>query len=287
MSNDADGAPAAVQSVDRALSILTLLAARGDLRITEIAGALAVHKSTAFRLVATLERHDLVEQYAERGKYRLGVGVLRLAGASSARLDLVQESRPVSSRLAVELDETINVAVLSGGDALYLDQVAPPSGFQLHNWVGQRIPLHATSNGKVLLAHVPAARLDELTAVLRPFTDRTITDRARLWEELETVRRRGYAVAVDELEIGLTAVAAPVTGPNGIVIASLSASGPSYRMPPSRHDDVARRVVAAAEEVSRRLGWHGAPPRRPVPPAAVTPQRVVGVDVAAGGAASA
>ena len=113
-----------VQSVDRALTILEVLAQVGEAGVTEIAGQLGVHKSTAFRLVATLEAHRLVEQTTERGRYRLGVGVLRLAGATTARLDLVQEARPVCRQLAADTGETVNIAVLSESSALYLDQIA-------------------------------------------------------------------------------------------------------------------------------------------------------------------
>lgn len=250
----------AIQSVDRALTILALLAKHGELGVTELAGYLDVHKSTAFRLVTTLERHELVEQLTGRGKYRLGVGVLQLAGATSARLDIVQRSRPVTQRLAEELGETVNVTVLSGHEALYVDQTAASAALQPHNWVGQRIPLHATSNGKVLLAYVSDARFAELTAPpLRQFTERTMTDAGTLRAEVAGVRRTGYAVAVDELEIGLTAVAAPVVGADGEVAGSVSASGPSFRIPATRVPAVAAKVVAAGLEISRRLGWHGGP----------------------------
>nr|WP_264085141.1 IclR family transcriptional regulator C-terminal domain-containing protein [Kibdelosporangium phytohabitans] len=128
----------------------------------------------------------------------------------------------------------------------------------MHNWVGQRIPLHATSNGKVLLASVSGARFDELTSgVLKRFTDKTIIDRAALRAQVDVVRRKGYALAVDELEVGLTAVAAPICGADGTVVGSISASGPGFRITPDHVPDVASRVVAAAHEVSRRLGWHG------------------------------
>ena len=140
-----------VQSVDRALTILETLARSGEAGVTDLAAALEVHKSTAFRLVATLESHGLVEQIDGRGKYRLGIGLLRLAGATTARLDVVQEARPISRKLAADTGETVNVAVLADRSALYLDQVAGSSALQSHNWVGQHIPLHATANGKVLL----------------------------------------------------------------------------------------------------------------------------------------
>jgi DNA-binding IclR family transcriptional regulator len=251
MSN---GEPGGVQSVDRALTILELLARHGEAGVTDIAGELGVHKSTAFRLVATLEGHRLVEQTEDRGKYRLGVGLLRLAGATTARLDLVQEARPVCRQLAADTGETVNIAVLSESSALYLDQVAGSSALQPHNWVGQHIPLHATSNGKVLLSGLDRQRLDAILTRLSAYTPMTITTRSRLREELERVREQGYALAVDELEVGLTAAAAPIRNAHGDVVASMSVSGPTFRLS-ERVDEVVQRVVEAAEEVSHRLGW--------------------------------
>ncbi|MET0234862.1 MAG: IclR family transcriptional regulator [Kibdelosporangium sp.] len=247
-----------IQSVDRALTVLRLLARHGELGVTEIAAKLNVHKSTAFRFVTTLELHDLVEQHTERGKYRLGVGVLQLAGATTAKLDLVQRAKPVSQRLAEVVGETVNITILSGHEALYVDQVAGSAALQLHNWVGQRIPLHATSNGKVLLSSVSGVRFDELTdGVLKQFTDKTVTDRQTLRAQIDQVRESGYAVAVDELEIGLTAIAAPISGADGVVVGSISASGPGFRITADRVPDVAAQVVSAANDVSRRLGWFG------------------------------
>src|SRR5579875_2944096 len=156
------GDSAGVQSVERALAILDILARSGEAGVTAIASELGVHKSTAFRLVATLEHGGLVEQSEDRGKYRLGMGILRLAGATTARLDVVQEARPICRRLAADTGETVNVAVLSQSSALYLDQVAGSSSLQAHNWVGQHIPLHATSNGKVLLSGLDGADLDDV-----------------------------------------------------------------------------------------------------------------------------
>src|SRR6478735_1871866 len=179
MSNAGEGGNGGVQSVDRALTILEVLARVGEAGVTDIATELGVHKSTAFRLVTTLESHRLVEQTADRGKYRLGVGVLRLAGATTARLDLVQEARPVSRQLAADTGETVNIAVLSESSALYLDQVAGSSALQPHNWVGQHIPLHATSNGKVLLSGLDEPALDSALGKLASYTSHTITSRAK------------------------------------------------------------------------------------------------------------
>src|SRR5262245_12738142 len=195
VSDTEAGAGASVQSVDRALTILEMLAREGEAGVTEIAAELGVHKSTAFRLLATLEAHRLVEQDGDRGRYRLGVGNLRLAGATTARLDLVTEARPVCRQLASDTGETVNITVRSETSALYLDQVAGSSAVQSHNWVGQHIPLHATSNGKVLLSELTEAELKKAVPSLPRVTDRTVTNRSKLKAELAEVREAGYAVA--------------------------------------------------------------------------------------------
>ena len=253
MSNQAG--VAGVQSVDRALSILETLARSGELGVTELAVGLEVHKSTAFRLVATLESHGLVEQTEDRGKYRLGVGLLRLAGATTARLDVVQEARSICRKLAADTRETVNIAVLADRAALYLDQVAGSSALQSHNWVGQHIPLHATSNGKVLLSGLESTEQTRILGALPAYTGLTITKKGELRKELDKVREQGYAVAVDELEVGLTAVAAPIHNAHGDVIASMSVSGPTFRLDEARLPEVIGLLTEAAAEVSHRLGW--------------------------------
>lgn len=245
-----------MQSVDRAVAILEILARDGEAGVTEVARELDVHKSTASRLLAALGARELVAQDAARGKFRLGVGLVRLAGAAGRGLDVVQESRPVCRALAQQVGETVNLAILSGRDALYLDQVAGPAALSPHNWAGRRIPLHATSDGKVLLAYLPdAERAACLTPPLSRFTAHTITGIGAFSRVLAEVRERGFATAVDELEDGLTALAAPVRNAEGNVVASVSASGPSFRIPADRIPAVADAVRGAAAEISRRLGW--------------------------------
>jgi DNA-binding IclR family transcriptional regulator len=153
--------------------------------------------------------------------------------------------------------ETVNVAILDRDDVLYLDQMAGPSSLQTHLWAGRRLAVHATSNGKVLLAHASSDHVDRVTATPLPaLTERTITDAARLRKELEEVRTLGYAVAIDELEAGLTAVAAPIYGADGVVIASVSVSGPTFRLPDDRLPEVIAQVMEAAVKISARMGHH-------------------------------
>ena len=160
--------------------ILEILAQRGGAGVSEIAEDLGVHKSTAFRLLGALEEHGLVGQAAHRGKYQLGFGILRLASAVPGRLDLVREGRPICQELAASLAETVNLAVLRSHYAVNLDQVRGPAAVSAHNWVGQLTPLHATSSGKILLAHLQPPS-SAASCSTRPgwnaFTPHTVTSR--------------------------------------------------------------------------------------------------------------
>jgi IclR family transcriptional regulator, acetate operon repressor len=251
----AAGSATAVQSVDRAVTILEVLARRGETGVSELAAELGVHKSTAFRLLNVLVARGLVEQPAERSKYRLGFGMIRLAGATAARLDLTGQSRPVSERLAAAIGETVNVAVPDDGVTVNIDQVVGASVISSHNWVGQRTPSHATSSGKVLLAFRADQREPVLAQPLASYTPRTVTDPAVLRVQLGEATARGYACTVEELEIGLNAVAAPIRGHSRQVVAAISVSGPSYRLTEERLHAIAPQVVSHAAEISFRLGF--------------------------------
>ncbi len=261
MRNDEGPARAAgpgglVQSVDRAATILEALARHGSLGVSELAAELGVHKSTASRLVATLEQHDLVEQSDPRGRVQLGVGLVRLAATTSAQLDLVQEARPVARLLAAETGETVNVTVLGQHAAVYVDQVVAPTVTPNYNWVGRHTPLHATSNGKVLLSELPDEEVTAVVGELTAYTSRTITDPRVLREQLAEVRERGWSVARDELDVGLTAVAAPVRDLHGEICGSVSVSGQTFRLDPARVEELAPLVRRAGDDISARMGWH-------------------------------
>jgi len=256
MSNTS-GRAGGVQSVERAISVLEVLARRGEAGVSEVASEIAVHKSTAFRLLGALEEGGLVEQTGHRGKYRLGFGLIPLAGAVTDRLDVIQQGRDVCVRLAAELGETVNVAVLQEHYAVNVDQARGPSTVATHNWTGQLTPLHCTSSGKVLIAHLDPARRARLLTVsgMSALTPHTLTGAERLDQELARVREVGYAVAVEEYELGLNAVAAPVHDRSGQVIAAISVSGPSYRLDEPRVRRLVAPLLAGTAEISRRMGF--------------------------------
>lgn len=241
------------------MRILEMLARAGELTVGQVADELQVHSSTASRLIDTLAARELLERNTARGTVRLAAGLLRLAGATASQLDLSTEAQSVCDDLAAEVGETTNVAILSGDVAINVCQARGTSSVSMRNWVGQRTVLHATSSGKVLLAHLESHhRRRLLRPPLEKFTSVTRCSADELRPELTVVRKQGWAQSVEEYEEGLNAVAAPVRGHDGKVIAALSAAGPTYRLSPERLPQVAATVVAAAEEVSIRMGHrHG------------------------------
>jgi DNA-binding IclR family transcriptional regulator len=246
----------AVRSVDRAAALLLALGDfPAEVGVTELGRKLGLHKSTASRLLATLQRRGLVEQDEESGKYRLGLVVIRLAERAEKTLDLRTLSRPDLERLARATRETVSLGVLDGDRCLTVAQVDGPNMVACADWTGRTTPLHCVASGKVLLATL--AERDILRLVkkgLASCTDRTITGLAPLLEELARVRRRRFATAFSEWEPGQNAVAAPVQDARGRVIASVAIWGPAYRITPARVADLAVEARAAAGAISIRLG---------------------------------
>ena len=254
--------PSQVQSVDRAIAILYLLAERGDAGVTEVAAELGVHKSTAFRLIAALEAGSLIEQDGERGKYHLGRGVLRLAGATAGRLELPTESRPVCRQLAAELGEAVNVAILDSGEATNILQEYGTSAITGRNWIGQRTPLHATASGKILLAWMDAVALKEfLASKLHRYTPHTVTEPTSLEAELDGGARAG--LGLHDRGVRDRPQCRRRSGPRrdrrgGGRRRSVRTLLPAHRRVVPR---VAAHLLAGAKEISARLGYFGRGPQ--------------------------
>lgn len=245
----------AVRSVDRAAALLLALGeSQGEAGVTELARRLGLHKSTASRLLATLERRGLVEQDGESGKYRLGLVVIRLAEQAERTLDLRGIAMPELERIARLTRETVSLAVLEGDESLTVAQADGPNLIAVADWTGRSTPLHCVASGKVLLAAL--AEREVLRIVRRGLvrhTERTIVELEPLLEELARVRRRGYATALSEFEVGLNAVAAPVVDGRGSVIAAVDIWGPAFRLTPRRLPELAALAREAAATISARL----------------------------------
>ncbi len=253
-----DEAPtSSVQSVQKAISILKAFSIQEpELGVNELSRRVGLHKSTVSRLLCTLEQAALVERNPVTEKFSLGVGLIPLAGLVISHADVRRAARAPLQWLADTTEETINLAVLDGEQVINVEQI--PSSRLVKNigWVGRRSPLHCTSTGKVLLAHMPEAKIGRvLVPPLASFAPNTITNPAQLREELTKIRDDGFAVGREELEEGLNALAAPVRNHEGRVVAAVSVSGPSYRVSPDKFPMLSGLVKEAANRIATQLGY--------------------------------
>jgi IclR family acetate operon transcriptional repressor len=247
--------------VERAIAILDLLAQGGWQTGADVARHLRVHRSTALRLLGTLERHGLVERDQRTAKYRLGRRLPQLASVVTGEFDLRYVARPVCESLAGALGETVTLDVLAGDVIVPIEQATASTSMVSVNWLGRRTPVHCTASGKVILAFAPQSLRQRLLAhPLERSTVRTITDRAELERQLDSAREAGVARTFEELELGLDAIAAPVFGADGEVVAALDVSGPSHRLRLEGRPELLRLTQEGAADLSRRLGFRG---RRP------------------------
>src|SRR5919108_268339 len=231
MSNGSEFREASlIRSVDRAVGILDLLV-DGERSGAEVARRLQVHRSTALRLLATLERHGLVERDPRSARYRLGARLTQLASAVRGEADLRQAARPVCESLARSLGETVTLDVLDGDEIVPIEQASGSTSVVSVNWLGTRSPAHCTASGKVILAFGPEpSRHRVLEGRLQRRTPNTIVDRAELEAQLIAARDAGFARTFEELELGLNAVAAPVWSAGGEIVGALDVSGPAHRL---------------------------------------------------------
>jgi IclR family acetate operon transcriptional repressor len=246
----------AVRSVDRAAALLLALGeSQGEAGVTELARRLGLHKSTASRLLATLERRGLVEQDDESGKYRLGLVVIRLAERAERTMDLRRIAMPELERLARLTRETVSLAVLDRDSAMTVAWADGANVLRVGDWTGRTTPLHGVAAGKVLMAALPERDVLRIVrAGLAAHTLRTLVTLEPLLEELARVRRRGFAASLGELELSLNEVAAPVFDARGSVIAAVAISGAAFRVPARRIPELAIAVREVAGAISLRLG---------------------------------
>ena len=238
------------QAVDRAAALLVrVVEADGPVSFGAITEAAGLPKSTTSRLLGALERHALVERDRD-GALRPGVVLSRFARRTSSTDRLVETARPHLESLARQTGETVNLAVPGPRAVEQIDQVDSSYLLGATNWVGLDVPFHCSALGKVFLAH---GAVDLPPGPLEHRTTRTLTTHEALSADLDLVRRRGYAVADEELEPGLVAIAAPVRDGAGAVVGALSVSGPTVRLSPQRIATVAGLTVSQAAQLSQAL----------------------------------
>lgn len=242
-------ASSGIQSIERAFSVL-LAVATEPAGITDVARRVNLPVSTVARLLSTLETLGAVIRQDDGVTYRIGPTVSTLASGNDTTL--IGRARPFLAELVDRVRETAGLSVIDGSEVLYLDHVGADNAVQVRDWTGERTPLHVVSSGLVFLAHQPAAVAEAYAERgLTRLTERSISTPAELTARLERVRRDGFAWTVDELEDGITSVAAPVRNRSGDVIAAIHCHGPSYRFPAAGNAaEVEEAVIAAARRLS-------------------------------------
>jgi DNA-binding IclR family transcriptional regulator len=243
-----------VGSVARAIALLDAVAdSEGGARVNELARRIGVNPSTASRLLSTLEAGGLVERTAA-GPYRLGLKLVALSDRVLAQLDVRERARPWLTWLVLQTGETATLSVPGGGEAITVDFVPAPSSVVSLARLGRPSVAHATAAGKVMLAFGPRTASD---AELIAFTERTITDSGALAQELDRVRVVGVAEAVGEREPDLNALAAPVMGRAGELVAILGLQGPAARLPSATRRGLRDQLLHASRELGQALGGPG------------------------------
>jgi DNA-binding IclR family transcriptional regulator len=246
-----------IQSVERAATILGALGSGTPrLGVTEIAERVGLAKPTVYGLLRTLEKHDLVVQDPDSGKYSLGPGVLQLGNAYLDGSELRARSLLWAEALAQRASEAVWVATLSGSRVIVLHHVFRPDNTVQILEVGAAIPWHACALGHAIVANLPAAASARVMAAdLAPLTGRTKTSRAALSRVLAQVRKSGYAVEDQEATVGDAGVAAPIMNRHGSVAGAIGVVGPADRLlAAGTKDELARAVLESARSVSRDLG---------------------------------
>lgn len=242
-----------VRAVDRAVRILCSLDADHPERtLSEIARTTDLPKSTAYRILLTLEESGFVQQTNDGERYRLGLRIASLGLTALRRISIRRQALPLMRQLVERFSETCALGILDEGSVLDIEVVQSDHVLTIASEVGRRLPLHSTASGKALLAFLPPSVVESV--VERPLearTEKTITSLDELHRELELVRQRGYAFDEEENELGVRAVAAPIFDRDGSVVAEISMPGPTSRLTLDRVPEIARAIVDAAKGVSR------------------------------------
>jgi DNA-binding IclR family transcriptional regulator len=247
-----------IRSVERALQVLLCFTQnRAALTSDEIGELVGLHKSTVYRILATLEASGFIERSPAGESYRLGAASLLLGTTALGQVDLPARARPHLQSLMHATGETVHLVVLHRNQGLVIDKIDSERSVRMASGIGFRSPLYCTGAGKVLLAHLPPANLEAFLAEteLRTHTPHTITDPERLRRELVRAREQGFAMDKEEIEPGLRCVAAPIRDYSGGVIASVSISGPSSRMTSELLPQLCQTLVEHALRISNELGY--------------------------------
>lgn len=243
--------PGALKSVSTALDVLECFATDGDLGVSDVARRLGVAKSTAHRVLTTLETRGFIEQDPRTGLYKLGLHIFELGQLAQARNVLRHAALPTIRQVAVQTGLTVNFGVPDGADVVFVERVEFGPGGQILSHAGRRYPAHITSSGKVLAAFNPAVLQARLNAGFPPRVSQTIRNREDFERVVQAVRRAGYATSHDESFDGAASVAVPVLK-HRVAVASLSIFGTTETVKPGV-ERLVPLLVAASNRIAKRI----------------------------------
>lgn len=249
-----------LQTFERAVSILNCFTLeQPELGVREVSRKIGLSASTTGRIMAGLKELGFLNQNPDNREYSLGAAVMSWAGVYTATLDVRNAALSFVDRIHRSTSETISLYILQGDERVCVERRESPHTVRLVTRIGRRLPLYAGSAGKVFLAFLPPERTSEILdhTDFTPFTSSTIVDRSLLEAELEVVRRQGYAVSTGEWQREASGIAAPIFNQNREILAALTISGPSQRFTDGKMREYAEVVTAAANDVSRNLGYPG------------------------------
>jgi DNA-binding IclR family transcriptional regulator len=254
-NNKGDGEKV-IQSLDRGLLLLSLLAENNCMSVTEIANELSVNKSTVTRLIQTLKHHDLVQLDKATNKYKLGYRILYYSEALLNNLNVITLSRPVLSRLSAEVSESVHLAMFNKNLVYVVDQVKSNRVYSLSATVGMIEPLHCSSVGKCILAFRKPEFVRSVfeNYIFTKYTENTITSLEDLLIEFEKIRNNGYAVDEEELTPGVRCVAVPIYDYRGTVKYCIGISGPSVNFTDKKVMHYIKKMVEASNEIGKEIG---------------------------------
>ncbi|MGE1061524.1 IclR family transcriptional regulator [Megasphaera paucivorans] len=244
-----------IQSLVKAIHILECFEDEKELGVTEISRKANLNKSTTFNIITTLEAHGFLEQNESNSKYKLGIELFRLG--TKVNTNLRKIAFPYLDELVSQFKETVNFVLRDGDNVVYMDKVESPHSMRISTNVGTRLPLHITAVGKAILSGLPEEELLSIINRLKfiKYTDYTLCNKNDLMQYIKKVKAFGYAEDFEELEIGLTCVAAPIFNFDGRAYAAISISGPTPRMNAEIREKMGKALVEATQQISKKIGY--------------------------------
>lgn len=247
------------QSLERGLESMIFLSTRKSVGVTELAEELQINKSTAFRILETLQKFNMVEQNKSTSKYKLGPAILRLSEQIYKNLNIISIAKPYMIKLAEEVGESVHLCILSNDKAVIIEQIVTNSRLIVNAKIGNNEPLNSSSVGKCLLAFTNEPMRGIILSRLNyeKFTDKTIIDAEHLIEELSIIKSHGYAIDDGEMSDEIRCIAAPIFNHLGEVIYSIGISGPNGRMTEKKVEIIISNLLIVTNAISINLGYIG------------------------------